>query len=197
MIDNNLDTIKEELRRTQEDLNDIASYLDDFLFFLPIAVSDVSPIGIVIHINKSFENISGFSALDLIGEHLADIFVEKAKINETLELTRKKGIVENQEFTLLTKDKNEVIVNAFFSARKDKEGNLTGCFLGIVDISAFKKLQYEVEAKVEERTKELQKKMEELERFNKIIIGRELKMIELKKEIKELKDQLEKKSKNT
>lgn len=39
---------------------------------------------------------------------------------------------------------------------------------------------------VEERTKELQEKVEELERFNKLAVGRELKMIELKNEIKKL-----------
>ena len=44
-----------------------------------------------------------------------------------------------------------------------------------------------LEQQVEARTQELQLKIAELERFNKLAIGRELKMIELKNEIKKLK----------
>ncbi len=39
---------------------------------------------------------------------------------------------------------------------------------------------------VKERTRELENRNEELKQFNKMAIGRELKMIELKKRIKEL-----------
>ncbi|MBN1156883.1 HAMP domain-containing protein [Candidatus Woesearchaeota archaeon] len=46
----------------------------------------------------------------------------------------------------------------------------------------------ELEEQVGERTKELKSKNEELERFNKLAVGRELKMIELKKRIKELEE---------
>jgi len=55
-----------------------------------------------------------------------------------------------------------------------------------------KELAEGLDEQVKQRTKELQEKMEELERFNKLAIGRELKMIELKEEIKELKEELEK-----
>ncbi len=55
-----------------------------------------------------------------------------------------------------------------------------------------KELTQSLEEKVQERTKALQEKMEELEKFNKIAIGRELKMIELKKEIARLKKESEK-----
>jgi len=48
-------------------------------------------------------------------------------------------------------------------------------------------LAINLEEKVKERTKEVEEKMEELEKFNKLAIGRELKMIELKSQIKELK----------
>lgn len=43
-----------------------------------------------------------------------------------------------------------------------------------------------LEEKVAQRTKELNEKVEELERFNKLTVDRELKMIELKKRIEEL-----------
>jgi methyl-accepting chemotaxis protein len=45
---------------------------------------------------------------------------------------------------------------------------------------------------IKERTKELQEKIVELERFNRLAVGRELKMIELKEEIERLKKELEK-----
>jgi len=44
---------------------------------------------------------------------------------------------------------------------------------------------------VKERTKELDKRVAELESFQKLVIGRELKMVELKNEIKRLKQELE------
>ena len=50
-----------------------------------------------------------------------------------------------------------------------------------------------LENEVQKRTQELQKKLNELERFNKLTIGRELKMIELKKELVALKASIDKK----
>jgi two-component system NtrC family sensor kinase len=44
----------------------------------------------------------------------------------------------------------------------------------------------ELKKEVKKRTKELDLKVEELERFNKLAVGRELKMVELKKRIREL-----------
>ena len=46
---------------------------------------------------------------------------------------------------------------------------------------------------IEERTSQLNAKIKELEIFNKLAVGRELKMIELKKRVKEMEEQLGKK----
>ena len=53
-----------------------------------------------------------------------------------------------------------------------------------------KELAESLEEQVKGRTKELQEKMKELERFNRLAVGRELKMIELKKEIAKLQKEL-------
>lgn len=56
-----------------------------------------------------------------------------------------------------------------------------------------KELAENLEEQVRERTRELQEKISELQKFQKLTVGRELKMIEFKREIKELKNQLESK----
>ncbi|MCK4851996.1 MAG: HAMP domain-containing protein, partial [Candidatus Omnitrophica bacterium] len=50
-----------------------------------------------------------------------------------------------------------------------------------------------LELKVRERTLELREKLEELEKFNKLSVDRELKMMELKKEIERLKNKVDEK----
>ncbi|MBU4351025.1 HAMP domain-containing protein [Candidatus Parcubacteria bacterium] len=51
-----------------------------------------------------------------------------------------------------------------------------------------------LEGQVKERTKDIQDKLKQLESFNRLVVDRELKMSELKKEIKGLKQELERRS---
>jgi hypothetical protein len=69
---------------------------------------------------------------------------------------------------------------------KDVRGNVLGVFAAARDVTAQKRAEAEV---AEQRTKELER-LAELERFQRLTVGRELKMIELKKEIEDLKKKL-------
>ena len=65
----------------------------------------------------------------------------------------------------------------------DARGNVLGVFAAARDVTAQKRAEAEI---AEQRRKELER-LAELERFQKLTVGRELKMIELKKEIEQLK----------
>lgn len=54
---------------------------------------------------------------------------------------------------------------------------------------ALKRLNEELEQRVKQRTAELEEKNIELARMNRIFVGRELKMIEMKERIRELEKQ--------
>lgn len=58
-----------------------------------------------------------------------------------------------------------------------------------------KELAEKQEETIEKRTKEIQGRMQELERFHRLTVGRELKMIEMKKEMRRLKEFLKQSSK--
>ena len=178
---------KKENQKLKADVEDLQRYIEDFTTFLPIAVCDVTPIGIITFVNKALQELVDYKEIDIVGEPVETLFLEKKEIEKILAEVSKKEIIRNEELTLISKRKKKISVSLFISSRKDKEGNFLGYFLGIIDISELKKLQEEMEAKIEERTKELQEKMEELEKFNRLAVGRELKMIELKEEIERLK----------
>lgn len=183
---------EKESKQTMEDLEDLVSYVQNFNFFLPIAVCSISPNRNIIDINRAFEELTDYKPLEIIGKSVKTLFLEEDKIDKIINESIKKKTVRSRELTLISKDKKKILVDISVSVREDKKGNSIGYFVSITDITEIKKFQESLEEQVKERTKELQDKIRELEKFQKITVGRELKMIELKKEIEKLKEELEK-----
>jgi len=179
-------SLEEKYQKAREDLGDLEFYIKDFSNFLPLAVCAVNPLGMIIDFNKSAEKLTEYFSFEIVGEFLTTLFLEKEKIEKIEKEIENIGFFSG-ELTLITKKEKKIPVSVWVSSRKDKGGSYIGYFLAFSDISEIKALQENLEKKVKDRTKELQERIDELERFHDLTVGRELKMLELKKEIKRLK----------
>jgi hypothetical protein len=126
----------------------------------------------------------GYSREELIGNEIAFIYPEDQlpKLEKALKATMAGGWTGE----LVAKRKNGELFPIAISSSliKDDEGNRIAHMASHEDISERKRAE-----------NELKKKNEDLELFDRLAVGRELKMIELKKEINALLVQLGKGSK--
>ncbi len=143
----------------------------------------ISPEGKITDVNEATTRVTGAAREELIGTDFCEYFTEPAKAREGYQRAFAMGPVTDFPLTIRHKDGGftGVLYNA--SVYKDAGGNVLGVFAAARDVTGQRK------AEAEQRNKELDR-IAELERFQKLTVGRELKMIELKKEIEHLKTQL-------
>jgi len=132
---------QQEIKKYQEDLDDLRLYIQDFTAFLPIAVCAITPIQVIIDINAAFEKLTGFKALEIIGKPWNELFLGEREIEKIKEKISQKTFIESQELILVTKEKKQIPVSISISIRKDEEENLSGYFLSITDLTTLKKFQ--------------------------------------------------------
>ena len=104
-----------------------------------------------------------------------------------------KGFVTDYPLTIRHRDGRltNVLYNA--SVYRDAAGNVLGVFAAARDVTAQKEAEGKVaeqRSREEQRARELER-LAELERVQKLTVGRELKMVELKKENEELRREVE------
>ncbi len=143
----------------------------------------ISPEGKITDVNEATVKVTGVPREKLIGADFSTYFTEPGKAREGYQLVFSKGTVTDYPLTIRRNDGKltDVLYNA--SVYKDVAGNVLGVFAAARDITAQRKAEEQV---ADQRSRELER-LAELERFQKLTVGRELKMIELKKEIEELK----------
>ncbi len=146
----------------------------------------ISPEGKIMDVNEATAKVTGVRREDLIATDFANYFTEPERAREGYQQAFAKGFVTDYPLTIRHRDGrlSHVLYNA--SVYRDVNNNVLGVFAAARDITPLKKAEVEL---ADQRTRELER-LAELERFQKLTVGRELKMIELKKEVEELKRQL-------
>jgi len=143
----------------------------------------ISPDGMITDANEATVKVTGVPREELIGTAFSDCFTDPEKANRIYELVFSQGMAVDYPLTMRHRDGTltEVLYNA--SLYRDLKGNVLGVFAAARDVT--KQMQAQRET-ADEQAKALGR-LAELERFQRLTVGRELKMIELKKEIESLR----------
>ena len=143
----------------------------------------ISPEGIVTDVNEATMKATGVEREALVGTDFSDYFTEPDEARDGYQRVFAEGSVTDYPLTIRHRDGllTHVLYNA--SVYRDAAGGVLGVFAAARDVTAQKRAEAEI---AERRAKELDR-LAELERFQRLTVGRELKMIELKKEIAELR----------
>lgn len=147
---------------------------------------EYSPLGIVmvgldkrfIHCNDPFAQLLGYSVEELIGKSIIDITYPDDQLlgmNEMIAIAQGELKISQIQKRYLRKDGKILLGDVTISLVSDNEGN-PRYFLAIIQDITQRKLAEE----------KIKSQVDELARFNKIMVGRENRMIELKQEINEL-----------
>jgi PAS domain S-box-containing protein len=145
-------------------------------------------------VNPRMAEILGYTTDEMLGRHLYTFMDEQGKlIAEDNIQRRKQGIKEQHDFEFIRKNGERIYTRLETGPILDDSGNYAGSIAAVADITERKqaedeirKLNEELEQRVKERTTELEKANEELHKLNRVFVGRELRMVELKERIREL-----------
>ncbi len=145
----------------------------------------ISPEGKITDVNYATIKVTGVPREKLVGTDFSDYFTEPEQAREGYQQVFARGSVTDYPLTIRHTDGRltEVLYNA--SVYKDASGSALGVFAAARDVTAKKR----DEAEIAQQSKELVR-LAELERFQKLTVGRELKMIELKKEVEDLRKRI-------
>jgi PAS domain S-box-containing protein len=181
-----------EKKQAEEKLRYASQYARSLIEASLDPLVTISPQGKITDVNEATSKLTGMPREQLIGTDFSDYFTEPENARKGYEQVFSKGFVTDYPLTIRQHDGRltHVVYNA--SVYRDVKGNVLGVFAAARDVTA----QKEAEGKIaEQRSREEQRAREldrlaELERFQKLTVGRELKMIALKKEIEELKREM-------
>ncbi|MBI5555346.1 MAG: PAS domain S-box protein [Elusimicrobia bacterium] len=132
--------------------------------------------GKFIYWNKALNRVTGYSDEEIASMTSPEFFSAEDtwRVKESMAKVAKEGSAR-LEVSVVNKDGRQIPYEFTSSLLKDSQGNISGISGNGRDLTDRQRME-----------EELQKRLSELERFNKVTMEREKRIIELKKKVKEL-----------
>jgi PAS domain S-box-containing protein len=172
-----------EKELAEEKLRSTAMYSRSLIEASLDALVTISPEGKITDVNEATIRVTGVEREHLVGTDFPDYFTEPDRAREGYRQVFAQGFVTDYPLTI--RHTGGGLTNVLYNASvyNDEAGNVLGAFATARDVTAQKRAESEV---AKQRAQELER-LAELERFQRLTVGRELRMIELKKEIEDLR----------
>jgi PAS domain S-box-containing protein len=152
----------------------------------PVFVSDLE--GKILQTNDAVSALLGFRRDEVVEQSLSR-FIDEEETREFTAALREvvaRGVTRNARLNPRAATGEVIPTTLNASALRDPEGNVIGAIGILRDMRAYELVVRDLE----ESKTELQEKILDLEKFEEVVVGRELKMIALEKELDALRQEL-------
>ncbi|HLX56103.1 MAG TPA: PAS domain-containing protein [Ktedonobacteraceae bacterium] len=176
--------------RDMRELDKALAYSDSLIKNAPdpVFVSDLE--GKILQANDEVYGLLGFRPDEVLEQSLSR-FISPEETREFLAALREvieRGVTRNARLNPRSASGEIIPTTLNASALRDTDGKVIGAIGILRDMRAYEKVVRDLQ----ESKSELQEKILDLEKFEEVVVGRELKMIALEKEVENLKRELEK-----
>src|SRR5918992_1507802 len=154
----------------------------------PVFVTDLE--GKILQTNDAVSALLGFRKDEVVEQSLSQ-FISPEETREFTAAVREvveKGVTRNARLNPRSAGGEVIPTSLNASALRDSDGNVIGAIGILRDMRAYE----QVVRDLEQSKSELQEKILDLEKFEEVVVGRELKMIALEKELESLEQELSK-----
>jgi PAS domain S-box-containing protein len=176
--------------RDMRELDKARAYSDSLIKNAPdpVFVSDLE--GKILQANDAVYELLGFRPDEVLEQSLSR-FISAEETREFLAALKEvigRGATRNARLNPRSASGEVIPTTLNASALRDPDGKAIGAIGILRDMRAYEKVVQDLQ----ESKSELQEKILDLEKFEEVVVGRELKMIALEKEVENLKRMLEK-----
>jgi PAS domain S-box-containing protein len=153
----------------------------------PVFVTDLE--GKITLANDAVSQLLGFRTDEVVEQSVSRFISpeETRQFTAALREVVERGVSRNASLTPRSASGERIPTTLNASALRDTDGNVIGAIGILRDMRAYEKVVHDLEAS----KAELQEKILDLEKFEEVVVGRELKMIALEREIEQLKRDLQ------